>query len=409
MKPKNKKIMDHGKRKPADRAKHRRGFTVIETVVTMSIFFMIMFGVYTMVVHYGNVTKTEHARMQLQQEERFLGAVFADELKDAGAVLTYGFAYMLGNTENKNVKPPYYTGIFPLNNTTFPDGVIIATGDPEGTLKLNVELSAGNTFLSVEDPGIEEADEAVVKNIANWAAEDKGILIDTDGTGYYVFEVKSVDTTTNSIELRDWDVPVYYSGLLLTTNYYDTPSGSAGNAINYPSGSLVIKLSNFAIYLFNEELDSATSRTVRQLVRVTDTGGKADVLGDESDLVEKSIVSEGIYDLQISYVTYDDFDSTNMTTAVDPNYEYFAGGATSSDAASLLQMMRELKLKQIDLAFVTITDEYGGGGKTTVTLPTLGDRSTADILPQGKYGLKISTFSVTPRNYNIDASFAHKK
>jgi hypothetical protein len=50
---------------------------------------------------------------------------------------------------------------------------------------------------------------------------------------------------------------------------------------------------------------------------------------------------------------------------------------------------------------VTLTAGFGGTGATDKTLPIIGDRKTADSLPTGKYGVRITSFAVDPRNYSV--------
>ncbi len=368
-----------------------KGFSLIETIVTMSIFFIILFGVYIMIVHYGNATKTEHARMTIQQENRFIGSVFSEELKDAGAVLT------LAHTGGFLSETPYFNGIYPLNSGDFPDGIIIATGDPEAVTFLASDHSSGNTSLNVKSATVPATAEDSVEYPA-WSQGDKGILLSKDG--YYVFYVENADESTNTITIRDWAQPVYFSGQLQSTDYYDTASGTSGSALDYPKGSMVVRLSNFGIYLFKRAKESKTNRDIRQLIRVNDTKGEVDVLSDASS-ADKSVISENIWDMQISYIAYDNFSEADRSTALDPAHHYFAGGSTSQDQDALLQDLRERKLKQIDIAIVTLTDQFGGIGASDLTLPQIGDRYTADTLPDGKYGIKITYFTVEPRNFNI--------
>ena len=130
--------------------KHKRsqsGFSLIETLVTMTMFFFILYGVYAMISHYGAVTQTEHSRIRMQQESRYLMASFASEIKEAGALLTLAdMQTFLGRPQGKL---PYFNGIYPLNQTAFPDGIIVATGDPEAVTRLTAPFNGGSSVLSV--------------------------------------------------------------------------------------------------------------------------------------------------------------------------------------------------------------------------------------------------------------------
>jgi type II secretory pathway pseudopilin PulG len=391
--------------------KHKRsqgGFSLIETLVTMTMFFFILYGVYAMIAHYGDVTRTEHSRIRMQQESRYLMASFTGEIKEAGAVLT------LADTPSFLKEKPYFNGIFPLNQTTFPDGIIIATGDPEATTRLAQPFNGGASVMTVKNaevPGYDPGLPLYQNNVLPWLKGDKGIVIGKDG--YLVFSVESVSTTVGEqtpdfITVRN--TAVYYSGLLDTSGH---PSGTVrytdsapvpGNAVTYPKGAPVVRLTNFSIFLFNEVITPGKDRNTRQLIRVTDTNGVSDVLAVKASK-DISIVSENIWDMQISYIAFekDAFKTADRNTAPDPNHHYFAGGMTSSDLVNLLDDIRTKKLKQLDMTIVSITEELPGKGqkiKEERKIPAIGDQS-AYYLPAGKFSYRLMTVSLDPRNYNI--------
>ncbi len=145
-------------------------------------------------------------------------------------------------------------------------------------------------------------------------------------------------------------------------------------------------------------------RNTRQLIRVTDTKGVADVLAVKAS-ENISIVSENIWDMQISYIAFekDAFKDADRNTTPDPNHHYFAGGMTSSDLLNLLDDIRTKKLKQLDMTIVSITEELPGKGqkiKEERRIPAIGDQS-AYYLPAGKFSYRLMTVSLDPRNYNI--------
>lgn len=374
-----------------------KGFTLIETMVTMSLFFFILFGVYAMILHYGDVTKTEHSRMTMQQESRYMVSSFGDEVKEAGAVLT------LSHTSAFLAAAPFFNGIYPLNSTYYPDGIIIATGDPEAVTKLTADFSGSDTVLNVEDTTVKSYDPSYPYENPQWGPGQKGIVIGT--TGYLVFEVESVPDV-NTINIRA--EPVYYSGLLVTGSYYDDAQGNAaGNTLTYSANSMVARLTNFSIYVFRDVVDStlsaahASSQIIRQMIRITDTYGKVDPLAAGSG-AEYSVISENIWDMQISYIAYTDFATANRHTALDPTHYYFAGGSiSSSDSAALMNDIRNRLLKQMDITFIAIADSLGGKGElTTGTLPAIADNPSPS-LPNRKLSYRRFTFSVDPRNFNI--------
>lgn len=388
--------------------KKQEGFSILEMMVTMSLFLVVLGSVYLMVVHYGDVSRTEHSRLHMQQDSRFMMTHFTQELKDAGAVLT-----IASTGEFLGGKDPYFNGIFPLNHDDYPDGVIVAAGDPEAVTKLTdgyVKEDDGN-FLTVETttiPGYVPGEEW---DVQPWKAKQKGIIIGPDG--YFVFEVKDVPGET-TIEMRE--LPVYYSGLLnaktgtsASAKVYmdidpDVVSGDVvtGDAATYPKDAPVIRLTSFAIYIFKEVKHpqyAESERMVRQLIRISDTKGDADPLAEYSQAVY-SVISENIYDMQIAYRTYENFGEVALDTTMDPNYHYFAGDGSSTDRSLLLTRIRQRQLKQLDINLVSTTDEYGGRGETSHKIPPIGDRDTYEM-PPGKYNLKILSLVIEPRNYNI--------
>ncbi len=370
----------------------RKGFSLLETMVTMSLFFIILAGVYTMIEHYGNVTKNEHSRMRLQQESRFMASTFADELKEAGAVLT------LAHTGGFLGAAPFFNGIFPLNSTNFPDGVIIATGDPEAVTSLTMDYDAGGDTLNVENLNVAAHDATHPWITPQWSAGDKGVLLGTNG--YYVFSVSAVDISGKTITMRD--TAVYYSGLLAIPGYYSDSSAPGGNTVDFAKNTPVIRLDNFGIFVFREiPYPHLEGQVTRQLIRITDTKGQANPLADNSGS-EFSVISENIWDMQISYLAYSDFPSATRSTAPEADHYYFAGTGSTGVLSNLLDDIRNKRLKQMNVGIVAIMDDLAGKGTLSAIedAKPIGDRASND-LPGRKLNFKLFTFSVEPRNFNI--------
>jgi prepilin-type N-terminal cleavage/methylation domain-containing protein len=375
----------------------QKGFTLIETIITMSLFLVVLSGVYMMIQHYGDVSKSEHSRVTMQQESRYMVSVFADEIKEAGAVLT------VAHTSKFLAAAPFFNGLYPLNSTYYPDGLILATGDPEAVTKLTADFKKGDTVLNVEDATVKSYDPTFPYENPQWAAGQKGIVIGT--TGYFVFHIEGVPDA-NTINIRS--TPVYCSGLLTTGSYYDDAQGNTpGNELTYSINSPVIRLTNFSIYVFRDIEDKKLSgalgstQMIRQMIRITDTYGKTDPLAKDSG-AEFSVISENIWDMQISYIAYTDFKSAKPDTPIDPTHHYFAGGSTSTDPSALMNDIRGRLLRQMDISIIAITDLLGGQGTKTAgaSLPPIGDNSYNN-LPDRKLSYKLFSFSVEPRNFNI--------
>lgn len=389
----------------------KKGFTLIETLLSLTIFLVIMAGVYMLVIHYAKATRTEQSRQRLNQEIRFMTNVFAGEIKDVSTVFT------IIHTGGYLGAMPHWVGITPLNQTVnFPDGIIIATGDPEAVCLLAADYVPGSGTLTVQGaekvqrgltvPAYDASKQDWENEHLDWRAGDIAIVVNTDG--YYIFHVDAVDVPSNTLTIRP--EAVYFSGLLDTStgvtstyNYIDNEA-MTGDAVTYAEGSPMFRLTNFSIYLFEEFTDTRSGKDVigRRMMRFTDTFGEPDVLADGSRATG-SLISENIWDLQISYIAYADFTAATRTSTIDPAHHYFAGGATSSSLIGLLTDIRTRALKQIDVTFVSISDEFGGTGtrySAEYQIPSIYDEPAYN-LPNRKYDFRINQFIVEPRNFNI--------
>lgn len=399
------------KRKLKINRKKPKGFSLLEVMVSMSLFLIVLGGVYVMINHYSTSAQIENSRIRMQQEARYLTSHFAQELKDAGAVISV--AGEIGFKEDESQLGSgkvvsFFSGLYPLNNDNstggFPDGVIIASGDPEAFTVLTESYDFGDNTLNVKscevgahDPG---ATGKSYWEIAPWRKGQKGILLSQEG--YYIFEVAETPSPTDTL-LSIREAPIYYSGLLNTKNYADT-STPRGNTVDYPAGAPVIRLTNFSIYLFSvvkHPLYASDDRVIRQLLRVYDTQGDGDVLAQTSQ-AKMSIISEYVYDLQISYYAYTPGYFQNATPDTDPetNHFYYAGAGSSSDHSALLDDIRNRLLRRIHISIVTLTDDYAGSGEfDKKQLPALGDQQPYD-LPDGKYSYRILYLDIEPSNFN---------
>jgi prepilin-type N-terminal cleavage/methylation domain-containing protein len=379
--------------------KNEKGFSLIEMIITMSIFALVLSGVYLMVIHFGKFSRNEHSRRRMEQEARFLTSNFAAELKNAGAVLT------LANTSTFLSATPFFNGIYPLNDNTindeFPDGIIVAAGDPEAVTQLIVPFTpdeAGETpVLSVRSTTVLGFDTLDPNAVPPWRVGDKGIILGTDG--YYVFSVAETDVA--SITLRS--EPVYYSGLLDSGGYRDVSAASNGDTVEYPINAPVIRLANFGIYLFREiphpQYEEA-DRLIRQFVKITDAMGDDNVL-DPGSPAQKSIISESIYDMQITYTGYPSFKTITPETTLDLDHHYFA--ANSGGLATLENLLTDIRsknLKRMTITLISLSDDFEQKTPVETMAPAMGDQPEYQM-PPGDYTFKIMTLEIQPRNYNI--------
>ncbi len=357
----------------------RKGFSLVEAMAALVLMMLIMGSVYMMIMYYRDVAGTEQARVRQTQESRFLMSVFSSELKNAGAVIT-----MTSSGGFLDV-PIYFNGIYPLNNTNYADGVVLASGDPNAVSKLTIaDNPTDDRTLNVNNTNATPA----------WAAGDRGIVIGP--AGIYVFEVDSVSGSTIVMT----DTPVYYSGLLDTTTSsgsftYDDPETVLGDNIEYPVNAPVMRLSDFSIYLVNQRFDAEKGRDVRDLIRISNCRGIDNVLGNNDPVSGpvKGIIAENIWDLQLVYTAYPGFPDVSVKN------DFFSSTSTGT-MDDLLTALRLKTMKELTVNIVALTDDYPGQGSVTYSLPLLADRA-ATTLPAGKFNYKTFSFLIPPRNYNI--------
>jgi hypothetical protein len=372
---------------------NKKGFSLVEALVYTFILAIVLAGLYSMIIYYRNLETTEQARVRMQQESRFILSDLMIALKDAGSVLT------LENTGSFLKRTPYFNGIFPLNNTNFADGLIIAKGDPDAVTKLTTNFNPSSSTIQVENTLRKDN-----PSLSAWSIGDKGIVINENG--YYVFYVTGV--SANQISIRN--TAVYYSGLLNTTNYIDhliSPATSTGKNIIYSSDTPVIKLYDFTIYLVQEKNDPEKKRKIRELIKITDAKDQADVLN--SSVPVKGVAAENIWDIQFIYTIITDLNNPSSTQT---NYCASSSNSwinpisnpcvdiNSTNCKNFTSDIRNKKLKEITLRVVMLTDNYSGKGTVINKIPPIGDEATY-TLPTGKYSYKLYTLKVAPRNFNI--------
>jgi hypothetical protein len=369
--------------------KNEKGISLIETLIVSTLMLVVLGSAFGMIIHFGNAQKTELAKTRLSEESRFMFNAFAEELKDAGAMLT------LAHSNSFLSATPYFNGIFPLDKTNGPDGIIIASGDPNGCTTLTANYTP-SSFGAIPVKSTLRKDGTT----SAWADKDKGIIIAQNG--YYVF---SVDGTPTATTLPVRNPVVYYSGLLSncgTYGYTDTmrsPAGSTeyGNTFSYagssgPPYTPVMRLTNFAIYLFNQVYDNRLKRYVNRLFRITDTQGD----GSTALLNSQSIVSDSIYDMQLSYTFYTDFPHAMPTyTALDDS-----SYTSLPSPETVYSMIQKKFLKEINVTIVVLTDEYGGAGKTNLKVPAIKNNAGYS-LDAGKYNFRIFSYMIQNKNFNI--------
>ncbi len=343
--------------------KNNSGFTIIELLVSIIVTMVIAIGLFDMILTTKDIQITESKKLNIDQEGRAFEQILCDQLKSSGSIIS-----MFNNSEL--LDDSTFNGVYPLNNTTYSDGVILVSGDPKGVTTLTSDFLTSVSSLNVSTT-------LKVDGSSAWQIGDFGIVARNDG--YYVFAVTGVGVTSLNISSD----PVYFSGLLNTTNYAD--SANAGTGL-YPTDSPVVRLDYFSTLLVMSETDGS-----RTLVQVSDFGGAAngDILnvtpyvstGGFRRIGPFKIISN-IFDFQLLYLD----DSGTAISAANVLSDFLDKGVGSVRVSALFRTIEEKnKLSNTGVHFVK---------------PQMGDIPES-TLPIGRYHYHFMQFDISLRNYNI--------
>ena len=349
---------------------NQRGFTLVEVLIASTLMVLVFISVFGVIISTQRTHLTENRKLDMNQAARGLDQFMVEPLREAGAVLT-----MLNTTPFLGAQPQF-NGILPLNNTDYPDGIMLAAGDPNAVTTLTSSFDYGLSELNV---GTTLVQPVGLTPVPAWHIGDFGMVSRADG--FYVFRVTAVTTTQLTVSTE----PAYYSGLLATTHYDDPCDAGTGT---YPSGCPVIRLDNFALFLVRTEADGT-----RTLVMANDfEGGNADILaaplqnpvlvGSTKRMVGAVPVLPNVQDLQISYIMND--------------------GSVAS-AADALTNIRNKTVHAVRLDVLLRTEEateVGGSGQR-YRQPAMGDSTASGTLLTGRYHYHYMTREVGLRNFPI--------
>jgi hypothetical protein len=363
--------------------KNNRGFSLIELLISSTVTLMIMGSIFTILIAYGKRSHDNQSSVRQVQESRFLTNILASDIKNAGAIIS------LANTGGFLRGNAYFTGVSSLNSATGPDGIIVASGEPDVVGTLTSSFTPSNDTISIESlqpsTGTPNA----------WTIGDFGIVIAKNG--YYVFKVSAFSTGT----ITKRSQAVYYSGLL-TDVLSDTLVGvtDKGNAITYPINAPVIKLANFSIYALKEEDDSDLRRKRRDLVRIVDTFGIANALTSNDTNIKRYVMASNIWDMQIAYYSYPDY------PAVTNKKSFFVSGS-SETVETFFPVMQSRLIREISIDIVALTDDYINNSSIgSFNISSLGDRAEYSLPKNAsgkyKYYYKVYKMLIQPKNFGIN-------
>lgn len=372
----------------------RSGFTLIETLVSLSVMLFVVAGLVSLIM----TNQRQHIRENLKQEmvssTRNFQSFLNEDLRNAGSILT------LLHTPTFLGQPSPFTGILPLNNDNFPDGVILAAGDQQGSTELTADYSAGNTVLSVKKTSY--IDPVTLSEIPAWAVNDIGLIARPDG--FWVFTVTQAPAVGDtSLSVRS--APVYFSGLLNTDNYDDFLNDQLGGqgTGTYLSGSPVIRLHYFHIYMVRVDQDKEGNDALTLTV-TTDTLGNL----SQSDLENASGVPtigipliENIVDFQIEYLTQDGFFWASLSGNPNP-----CSSSASADCISFREQFSNRNIGGIRVYLLTETElDKSISGTPPASMkwdkPAMGDASALTDQPEEKRRRIYYEFDIAPRNFRI--------
>jgi len=389
--------------------KKNKGFTMIEVMVSSVVFLIVMSAMYLLIIRTQTFHLTEGRKLDMNQASRAIELILCDNIRSAGSVLSllYTPSFLGGSSP--------FTGIYPLNNTNGPDGIILASGDPKACTKTTATFDPqGDITLSVES--LEDKD----TGITAWKKNDIGIIVRT--TGYYIFKVNPpVGAGSGLLSIRA--TPVYYSGLLNTASafsalQYDDLSedanhlGMAGNdnTTPYQIGSPVIRLEYFNIFLVKEEVDKFGT-TVRSLTLTTDTEGVGDILNSPTTNSRLIPIVPFIEDIQFEYITKDNPPNlwaslrTEIKTTNQKGLTNFLDPCPVPGAAYCVPFIDQFTNTNIAsvcvYALFKTEEEKNKMSKSGLTYhkPRMGD-VPAFTVPIGRFHYSYMQYEIFVRNYN---------
>ncbi len=364
----------------------RRGFTLVEMMISLGLMILVIIALLTMVTTTQNTTLTEGRKLDMNQGARVIEQILCEGFRGAGSVLSLANTpTLLGSAEIP------FNGVYPLNNSGYPDGVILASGDPDALTRLTADYTAGSATLNVVT--VNRADGTVA-----WQVNDWGMILRPKG--YYVFRVMATPAAGDTA-LTVRDTPAYYSGLLNTAHYNDLSDEQLlgyGNG-TYAAGSPVVRLDYFHMYLVRTEADNSLTLTL-----TSDCEGEADIFGAGKAITDNRAVPilPNVEDIQIEYLTQDPVPL--VWAGGDPTYENPCptGSETGTDCKSFYNQFYTKNIVTARIYVLLRTEEElnkRAGSGITFSKPRMGDTAAA-IIPVGRFHYNYMQYEVFIRNFS---------
>ena len=372
--------------------KNNQGFSLPEMLVSSTILLVIIITIYFLITSTQSIHLSEGRKLDMNQAARAFEQLLCDNIRSAGSILS------LLHTPTFLESPATFTGIYPLNNNTFPDGIILASGDPSGVTETTAAFVASGSPTTISVTTVVDPDDP---SIPAWQQDDIGLVAKTEG--FYIFKVTATPAITDTA-LTIRTTPVYYSGLLNTTNYDDLiddhnpDANKKGNAYTYAIESPVIRLEYFNIFLIKEQSG------VRSLTLTSDTEGVGDILNTAPTATRAVTIFSNIEDLQFEYLTKDnppEFWASITTTGT--SYSDPCSSIPSASCTSFISQFTSRNLAAVRVYVLFKTEEEINkpqGSGIEFSKPVMGDIAAATI-PVGRFHYSYMRYEVSTRNYHI--------
>ncbi|MEN8154288.1 MAG: hypothetical protein ABFR75_09725 [Acidobacteriota bacterium] len=366
-----------------------RGFSLIEALTTSVILMFVVMTIYTLILQTQSTHVTEGNKLDMNQAARAIDLILCENIRNSGSVLG------LLHTPPFLKAPAPFTGIYPLNNKTYPDGIILTSGDMNAVTKVaSGSFTPGDSLINVGTVNNQD------NSATAWAQNDLGIVVRADG--YYVFKVTApVGLGDTTLTVRA--TPVYYSGLLnVPGKYVDFSAshlGTLGNSGTYATDSPVFRLNYFNIFLTKTETDGSKTLTL-----TTDTEGVANVLAPGMMTTARAVpIVPNLEDIQIEYITKDNPPELWASiSTTNTNYDDPCQSSGTSSCTNFIQnfVNKNFASVRIFVLFKTEDKHKKEGVGQSYSKPMMGD-AIAKVLPAGRFHYTYFTYEVFIRNYNI--------
>ncbi len=368
----------------------RRGFTLVEMMVAMTIMLFVVIALISLVLATQSTHLTEGRKLDMNQGARVIEQLLYDGFRSAGSVLS------LANTPTLLGTPTIpFNGVYPLNNAGYPDGVILGSGDPDAMTRLTDFFDpASHTKIQVTTVDLPDGTGPA------WRLNDLGIILRTDG--YYVFRVVG-DTAPalGDTELNIRATPAYYSGLLDTAHYNDVSDEQNGNVFGnsgtYLADSPVVRLEYFNIFLVRTEADNTLTLTLS-----TDLEGVGDVFGNDITATRGLPILPNIGDIQIDYLTHDSPAAVWAGSDAAHDNPCPTGSENDMDCRNFYGQFFTRNIVSARIYVLLRTEEERSkreGSGIIFAKPAMGDVAAATI-PRGRFHYSYMQYEVMIRNFS---------